>query len=165
MNDITLKQPSEKGLEQLIQDLKEIETLACRKGAFDMDEPRVLCNKDDYYGYNSCDVYECNTVHCFAGWIMAHHINKKNSEFKDNFYNYCTGIEIICKMLGYNDFNQLLDWADKNPAIWGNTNGRNMFTTYSAFESYDLDSNMINSGYNFMHIRIKFENVKAKLYN
>lgn len=75
----------------------------------------------------------CGTTACHAGWyaLLVH-----NNDFKTN---YKEGKKFIAKHLGFDGEDSLIIWAKKNPEIWGNDDGADMFYGEEAFGLQDVN--------------------------
>jgi len=70
----------------------------------------------------------CGTPHCHAGWYVA-----GSRVDYDGDQDYEGGSLKIATDLGFEDEHKLMNWADKNPEIWGNKDGGEMFSGSGAF--------------------------------
>lgn len=81
----------------------------------------------------------CGTVHCHGGWFaIALGLPKYHGHDGKGRWvsvNYATGGNMMARILGLKDKDQLTDWAHENPKIWGNKNGNIMFSAERAFGS------------------------------
>lgn len=94
------------------------------KGILNMHESKVN------YGHT------CGTVHCHGGWYAV----AKMSPIKNvipSFVTYTDGANTMAEDLGFTSYAKLFAWTDSNREIWGNVNGRNMFTSICAFTPGD----------------------------
>lgn len=83
--------------------------------------------------------YECGSVHCHAGWyaIAACDLSQPLT-----FYN---GANQMAKDLGFEDYTELLSWANKHKKVWGNDNGTDMFGKRHAFYEPEKRPNGANT--------------------
>lgn len=85
--------------------------------------------------------YKCNTIHCFAGWVLvASGIPQADTSFKR--YYYKSGVNLINNILGVSPGRHVLPkWARDNPKLWGNHSGYCMFSDLCAFGMCEFDDN------------------------
>ena len=80
--------------------------------------------------------HQCGTVHCHAGWFLLGLLWDGTSPFlHQKSVSYFTGTEKMARMLGFTSPFEMQIFFDKNPSIWGNTDGYYMFSAFSAFNS------------------------------
>lgn len=72
----------------------------------------------------------CGTVHCHAGWYA---IAKGMSSEDDE--NCVDEANQMASDLGFSGMQDLMDWAQSNPRLWGTPSGHGMFCAAEAFES------------------------------
>jgi len=65
----------------------------------------------------------CGTPMCHGGWYAL--VTK--------CHRYSEGASAMAEHLGFDDRFGLMDWAEKNPTIWGNKSGGYMFSDGSSF--------------------------------
>lgn len=89
---------------------------------------------------------ECGTVACHAGWYAFNHLSNKFKWHKyheldereflsaiDRHISWRDGSDLIAKDLGFTCMSDVEKWAEENPDIWGNENGKFLFSSNSAF--------------------------------
>lgn len=88
----------------------------------DMTETRV----NDYS-------HKCGTIHCVGGWYL---IAVKKEELFDPhpIENFQVGATFLARDLGFRYYDQLEDWARKNPVLWGNVWGGLLFNEADAYD-------------------------------
>ena len=69
----------------------------------------------------------CGTPACFAGMYMA----LKKRKNKGNSYR--DGTNLIAKACGFHHYGEFREWAYKNPTLWGNYHGYQIFLSAEAF--------------------------------
>lgn len=74
--------------------------------------------------------HPCGTTHCHAGLFL---IGCDNSEYENVVVGYGYGVKLMTRMLGFWGCELLLKWASMNAYLWGNGNGKFMFTDNDAF--------------------------------
>ncbi len=88
---------------------------------------------------------DCGTPGCHAGLISI--VAKELPELQDIYeclyflqcnirgsrYEYGIWADALAEFLGFVDMNDLRDWAGKNPKLWGNKRGYDMFSSWQAF--------------------------------
>ena len=103
-------------------------TQACHGGFYELEF--ALRNKEDFilpedfYDNTDCEYLLKKTLDSDGCYIPVY---------------WYDGAERMAKDLGFKDRNQLEEWANKNPLLWGNTKGRDMFQDGEAFKG-DYDS-------------------------
>lgn len=118
--------------------------LNMREGSVSIDRTNIdRTNIDKYVG--GAKSHYCGTVHCHAGWYLLGKKWNLHSQFLTHYnifkkalgiqrpYSYSDGAEEMAKDLGFNEREELEDWAENNPSIWGNEFGINMFFEECAF--------------------------------
>lgn len=70
----------------------------------------------------------CGTQLCHAGWYASVTIKTLFDSI-----HFTDGGNKMAKHLGFKIMSDLIDWADKNPEIWGNKFGGSMFSDSKAF--------------------------------
>lgn len=75
----------------------------------------------------------CGTPMCHAGWYASIALKGKRVDSSGLPINYLDGASIMSKHLGFASGGDLEFWAKNNPEIWGNENGRMIFTSAYAF--------------------------------
>ena len=70
---------------------------------------------------------DCGTVACHAGWYLL----GRSGHVSDA--GWADGADMIAKDLGFQDREELENWAGRNPGLWGNSNGFRMFYNPRAF--------------------------------
>lgn len=73
--------------------------------------------------------HTCGTIHCAGGWYA---IATCNLESRESIY-YQAGVNNMVEDLGFFCREQLVNWAMRNPIIWGNRNGGMMFSAEKAY--------------------------------
>lgn len=73
---------------------------------------------------------DCGTPGCHAGWA---YIALAGFPPQDGQTNYLDGAELLAEHLGFYDYDELEEWAEDNPDLWGNENGDCMFSHSEAF--------------------------------
>lgn len=74
--------------------------------------------------------HPCGTVACHAGWFAV--ARGKKLDYGKS-YTYMSSADEMAKFLGLKSFDNLPEWAHKNPKIWGNHRGEFMFSRPIAF--------------------------------
>ena len=111
--------PTSKQILTVINNFKKVLPLATREWHLNMSETRV----------NNCG-HKCGTIHCHAGWYaIAKNLHEKREV---SFTHGAIQMSIDLGHKGDMD-SSLINWADKNPEIWGNNDGDGMFSTRRAF--------------------------------
>lgn len=104
----------------------------------------------------------CGTVHCHGGWYLIGKLGKPNK-----YTNFFDGIKEMSKDLGLDNgsymagFSGISDWAIENPNLWGNSNGRGVFSDRIAFISSDRPNGAQNLQHIIAHWKEVYERVKA----
>ena len=87
----------------------------------------------------------CETVACIAGFYYLGKVtNPKFSRYeknKENFLitvngdaaNFIEGAEMFARDLGFKEAEDICQWAEQNPTIWGNNNGLGLFSHEKAY--------------------------------
>lgn len=132
-----MRNPTKKQVQKVIDNLTKMLPLSKkidRKNknfddylSVNMYEPSIV---DVRKGDKECIKTACGTPMCHGGWYLIASIPKKNSALMSG---YKDGAEIMAKHLGFENHMELEDWAGKNPKIWGNSYGANMFSGEEAF--------------------------------
>lgn len=87
-------------------------------------------------------VEECGTVACHAGfYALAKKRNKSGYNWSEGYFigrlgyrvEYTEGADLLAEDLGMRHAEHLRTWAHKNPKVWGNEYGLNMFHSQLAF--------------------------------
>ena len=89
---------------------------------------------DMYEGYSDVEVETCGSPACFGGWLAVKYGTPKD---EDAGRNYRDGAYLFAEDLGFDFTCELKEWAEKNPKIWGNQNGYQMFNRPYAFNEGD----------------------------
>jgi hypothetical protein len=121
----TMNQPTKKQMQTVIDNLKKIEDLANNPKSLNMMEYRV-----------QSITHDCGTVHCVAGWyVVAIRDNDDyiKSRIKSKKCHFHHGAYRIAETLGFETLDELEEWAEDNPEIWGNQDGSYMFSEESAY--------------------------------
>lgn len=80
------------------------------------------------------EIHPCGTPMCHAGYYTVECINQGRIT-PNRFTDYLEGAELISIDLGFDDVDDLRDWADINHRnVWGNEEGIFMFSSYLAFD-------------------------------
>jgi hypothetical protein len=152
------------GLTEVIDRLKT--TDAYKKGnAVNMITTTVYDSHTNRKGVEIVN-HEIGSFHCFAGWLGTTYteeieaIKKRQKELKCRGCHiaFTFGRDKIVKLLGFNDQYHLRSWLHKNPSLWENEYGGNLFSSPHAF------------GCNYKNITMKkivehLEGFKARLEN
>lgn len=69
--------------------------------------------------------WHCGTIACHGGWWAVANKIKTN--------DYADGAKHMAQTLGFEDVTALKVWAHRNPQIWGNYHGGDMFQSRLAF--------------------------------
>lgn len=80
--------------------------------------------------------HRCGTTACHAGYAA---LILLKAQHKTHFKK---GANALAEFLGFSSYFSLEDWADDNPAIWGNVNGTGMFACYEAFNMGASDQSL-----------------------
>lgn len=77
----------------------------------------------------------CGTPGCHAGLTKCALDYLGVPPFLSNYsdYEYLYEADRFARYLGFKEFANLVDWAEYNPNIWGNSYGQFMFTSRRAF--------------------------------
>ncbi len=111
-----------------------------RRTAVNMRECRV--NED----------HKCGTVHCHAGWWAIGRMNLKES------LSYSDGSSDMAKYLGFGNYvDELENWAQDNPKIWGNTEGVHMFSNANSFDAEWCNINLKKIGMHWHKVANRLE--------
>jgi hypothetical protein len=98
--------------------------------------------------------FSCKTPMCHGSWYAA--ISFPHQLWRISFSD---GADLMAKHLGFNrGKNELTNWANANPEIWGNENGEFMFSEINAFNP------LPNKKSNLRRIIRHWEQVKENLY-
>lgn len=109
--------------------------------------------------YSDSEAHKCSSPACFGGWLSIMFSTEKVSGLR-YYYN---GASMFAKELGfiYEGFAkehgnavELTEWAQRNPEIWGNSRGRNIFSNGTAFAE--------KGGYNCEH-NLTVKHISEKL--
>ena len=75
--------------------------------------------------------HACGTAACHGGWGLVALAPEKVTDES----SFITGAIEIAKFLGFKDDDELTEWANDNPHLWGSDMGSEMFTCvgYEAF--------------------------------
>lgn len=148
-----MKHPSKENLQKVITNLEEVLPFATKPYHLDMLETTVQSK-----------IHPCGSVHCFAGWYAASEIlNGKSDQYdRQSLICFSDGTRRIGDILGFDSPEALYHWADSNPDIWGNTNGRHIFSAASAFYHPERRP---NGAENLQHIIDHLKEVKERLPN
>lgn len=117
-----MKNPTQSQWNAVIADLEKCLPYAKLDEQLDMAETRVHNN-----------FYACNSVHCVAGWYATQHIDDCENIYNTKIVSYHTGADLLSKNLGFDERFDLADWAEKNPEIWGNEDGDDIFYDTCAY--------------------------------
>lgn len=98
------------------------------------------CNLD--FGEGNVVANECGTVACHGGYAalalgLGAGVHTSNYD-KLHFHK---GAHALAEYLGFESVDDIEDWADYNPDIWGTESGRDMFDAYGWY-AFDMDSDM-----------------------
>jgi hypothetical protein len=78
-------------------------------------------------------VWACQTSFCHGGWYAMATMNPLKLFFLPFTADYEDGACKMAQDLGFGDGQELRTWAHRNPDIWGNAQGSNMFGASYAF--------------------------------
>lgn len=83
-------------------------------------------------------IHECGSPMCHGGWYAVATIKEKyNAKGQDILF--IDGANLMAEHLGFDNNNQLEDWAMRNSDVWGNIYGAHMFVDALAFTGdYDI---------------------------
>lgn len=113
-----------KFLVKLLKAVKASEQSECHQ-PFEISESRINMGN-----------HTCGTVHCVAGWYAV-----ANCDTTQNM-DYTTGANKMARDLGFisnntlEDYDLLKRWAQKNPHLWGNSEGYYMFGSRSSYNPF-----------------------------
>ena len=110
-----------KNVKKLIDNFERVLPYAQYEYSLDMNETSV---SSEYAGHH------CGTSHCHAGWYLLAKKWDLKSRFLESHRSYQGGVVEMEKDLRCNN---IRDWAKKNPLLWGNNYGGNMFIEKRAF--------------------------------
>ena len=97
---------------------------------FDMAETGLVPDADNL----------CGTPMCHGGWYAAS-IGLWGSKV---IHSYAAGASAIAAHLGFNNVEDLREWASNNANLWGNIWGRGMFYDIDAFDQPETLTDIIN---------------------
>ena len=92
------------------------------------------------------DVWACDTICCVGGWANILYGSCDGEE------DYSTGADLIAIKLGFVNGHELKNWAAKNPFIWDNRRGSNMFCCSNAYNSTDEEISLKIVGEHFIGV-------------
>jgi hypothetical protein len=128
---VQAKHPTIEQVNFVIRKLKSVAGQARKKGAFNMSEAIAYMKNR----------HECGTVHCASGWYVVANLDRPEikNRFKKGYVGYSDGADLMARDLGFADRDCLQTWAYENPEIWGNENGRSIFSEESAYDNEGFD--------------------------
>lgn len=98
----------------------------------------------------------CGTTACHGGWYAIARVEGGSLFESVDFVN---GAMEMAVDLGFNGCDQLKIWANENPKLWGNDNGRKMFSGSGVAFGED------DSTFPFTRIVKHWYNVAERLFN
>ena len=93
----------------------------------------------------------CKTTACHAGWYLLakmHEAGEARWEKEDEeggyhsyslrngngeYRGFTEGVNAVTQDLGFDEYEDVKDWAEKHPELWGNPYGSGMFSSPRAF--------------------------------
>lgn len=111
------------GLKEVVESLQQAHQ-EYPKGRLDMSQGLVRDTTIDY---------QPGTCHCFAGWYGV--INRHIFDPSDRRWFYLDAVDYIARLCGFVTRYEMMDWAEQNADIWGNSNGGAMFCDEVAFNN------------------------------
>lgn len=85
------------------------------------------------------EVNHCGSPMCHGGWYATLLPMTKIGSMSF-MVSYSDGAKAIAQDLGFLDEEKLKNWAYENPELWGNKDGKYMFSSDSAFTGYEYIS-------------------------
>jgi len=116
-----LPTPTKKQWQAVIDNFKKVLPFAKKKNHLNMMETTAMAKN-----------HKCGTIHCVAGWYAVA-LLKDGTINESEYVSYSDGAAAIAKQLGFKNDSQLESWANRNPDIWGNEDGINMFYSKKAY--------------------------------
>ena len=108
------------------------------------------------------DRYHCGTIHCFAGWYLIATELEKGAKLSAKMFphdvDFGSGVMRMSEVLKVH----LPEWADKNPLIWGNEYGCEIFQKRRAFRAKGRYNGAENLNDIVDHLTEVYERLKEK---
>lgn len=114
-----MRNPTIKQLDVVIKNLEKAFELAKHDAPVNMQQGTIKETKKNF----------CGTPMCHGGWYAIAIFNKLDDK------NFSHGAEKIAEHLGFQNDNELENWAADNQEIWGNEHGDAMFISNWAFNN------------------------------
>lgn len=121
--------PTKTQWQTVIDNFKKILPAASHEGHLDMNV--YLVHRQ---GNGTVPGHKCGTIHCVAGWYA---IAARTIDLSVSYIGFSIGCDAMAEDLGFSDKYVLASWAHKNPKIWGNDLGNNLFGSRAAYNGAD----------------------------
>jgi len=128
--------------------------------AYDRGENDQKVNmRNSSINLESRENYYCGTPGCHAGEYLI----CSDVKFKP-WIGFDEGARLMANDLGFNTINNIEHWADKHPRLWGNSEGKRMFTSQMAFDCAELHPTLTQISDHWLGVAERLFEIQGKDY-
>ena len=95
----------------------------------------------------------CGTTACHAGWFASGYFKER----PDIYFDYWDSGTIMAKYLGFGGSWGLEMWAERNPKVWGNTQGGGILSNPYAFGKSRHNITLEDIGLHWLQVADRIE--------